>query len=61
VPADTGEAALEAAHIRVLDDTAADRSPDSDGAGTTGRGSGRESTSDPTSRRPDRTVRRDDR
>ena len=61
VPADTGESALEAAHVRVLDDTAADRSPDSDGAGTTDRGSGTKSTSDPTSRRPDRTVRRDDR
>jgi 2-keto-3-deoxygluconate permease len=63
VPADTGETALEAAHVRVVDDTAADRSPDSDGAGSTdrgnGSGSGTEPTSDPTSRRPDRTVRRD--
>jgi 2-keto-3-deoxygluconate permease len=61
VPADTGESALEAAHVRVLDDTAADRPLDSDGAGTTDRGSGTDRTSDPTSRRPDRTVRRDDR
>jgi hypothetical protein len=54
---------MEAAHVKVVDDTAADRSPDRDGAGTTdrGSGSGTKSTSDPTSRRPDRTVRRDDR
>ena len=67
VPADTGETAPQAAHVRVVDDTDADRSPGSDGAGSTdrgngsgsGSGSGTESTSDPTSRQPDRTVRRD--
>ncbi|HET6484582.1 MAG TPA: 2-keto-3-deoxygluconate permease, partial [Actinoplanes sp.] len=48
VPADTGETALEAAHIRVVDDTAPDRSQDDDRTRTTDRGSGTESTSDPT-------------
>ena len=61
VPADTGETALEAAHVTVLD-PAADRSRDSDrtrtadrgsGEGGGSRSSGRESTSDPTSRRTD--------
>jgi 2-keto-3-deoxygluconate permease len=60
VPADTGESALQAAHITVLDDTAAaDRSQDNDRIGTTDRGSGTEPTSVPRSRRPDRGVRRD--
>ena len=67
VPADTGETALEAAHVTALD-PAADRSQDGDrtttadpgsgersGSGSSGRGS----TSAPTSRRPDPTVRRD--
>jgi 2-keto-3-deoxygluconate permease len=61
VPADTGETALEAAHITVLDDTGPNRPQDNDGTRTTdrGSGSGTEWTNDPTSRRPDRTVRRD--
>jgi 2-keto-3-deoxygluconate permease len=67
VPADTGETALEAAHVTVLD-PAADRSQDSDrtrtadrgsGEGSGSRSSGSESTSDPTSRRPDPNGRRD--
>jgi len=58
VPADTGETALEAAHITVVDDTAPDPSQDNDRTRIDG-GSGTESTSDPTSRRPDRTVRGD--
>ena len=67
VPADTGEAALEAAHLTILD-TAADQSRDSDRSTTADRGSGegggsgssgRESTSDPTSRRPDPNGRGD--
>jgi len=67
VPADTGETALEAAHLTVLD-TAADRSPDSDRTRTAdpGRGhgagsapSGRASTSDPRSPGPDPTGRSD--
>ena len=67
VPADTGETALEAAHLTVLD-TAADRSPDSDRTRTAdpgsghGGGSGRsgsESTSDPRSPGPDPTGRGD--
>jgi len=67
VPADTGETALEAAHLTVLD-TAADRSPDSDPTRTAdpGRGhgagsapSGRASTSDPRSPGPDPTGRSD--
>jgi 2-keto-3-deoxygluconate permease len=48
VPADTGEAALEAAHIKVLDDTGPDRPQDNNRTRTTDRGSGTESTSDPT-------------
>jgi 2-keto-3-deoxygluconate permease len=67
VPADTGETALEAAHVTVLD-PAADRSQDSDRSTTADRGSGErigsgssgsESTSDPTSRRPEPNGRRD--
>jgi len=58
LPADTGETALEAAHITVIDDTAADRSKDDDRTTTTTSRSTM-STSDPTSRRPRRTVRRD--
>jgi 2-keto-3-deoxygluconate permease len=57
VPADTGETALEAAHVTVFD-TAADRSQDSHRTRTADRGSGdggtggdSESTGDPTSRR----------
>ncbi len=65
LPADTGETALEAAHITVIDDTAADKSKDDDRTSTTSSrgssssGSSRKSTSDPTSRRPRRTLRRD--
>src|SRR4029453_16484023 len=40
VPADTGETVLEAAHIRVVDDTAPDRSQGNDRTKTTERGSG---------------------
>jgi 2-keto-3-deoxygluconate permease len=60
VPADTAETALEAAHIRVVDDTAPDRSQGNDRTTTTdgGNGSGTGSTSAPTSRRPDRSLRR---
>ena len=67
VPADTGETALEAAHLTVLD-TAADRSQDSDRTRTADPGSGKgggsgssgsESTSDPTSPGPDPTGRSD--
>jgi 2-keto-3-deoxygluconate permease len=67
VPADTGEAALEAAHVTVLD-TAANRSQDSDRSTTADRGSGERigsassdsaSTSDPTSRGPDPNGPRD--
>jgi 2-keto-3-deoxygluconate permease len=67
VPADTGETALEAAHLTVLD-TAADRSQDSDRTRTADPGSGKgggsgssgsESTSDPTSPGPDPTGRGD--
>jgi len=68
VPADTGETALEAAHLTVLD-TAADRSPDSTRTADPGRGhgggssgsapSGRASTSDPRSPGPDPTGRSD--
>src|SRR6187200_3792647 len=58
LPADTGETALEAAHLTVHEDTAADRSKDDDRTSTTSSrgssssGSSRKSTSDPTSRRP---------
>jgi 2-keto-3-deoxygluconate permease len=58
VPADTGETALEAAHITVRDDTGPDRPQENVPTGITDRG-GTQSTSDPTSRRPARTVRRD--
>jgi len=67
VPADTGDTALEAAHLTVLD-TAADRSQDSDptrtadprsGDGGGSGSSGRESTSDPRSPGPDPTGRGD--
>jgi 2-keto-3-deoxygluconate permease len=67
VPADTGETALEAAHLTVLD-TAADRSQDSDRTRTADPGSGKgggsgssgsESTSDPTSPGPHPTGRSD--
>src|SRR4051812_46197338 len=67
VPADTGETALEAAHLTVLD-TAAGRSQDSDRTRTADRGSGKgggsgssgsESTSDPTSPGPDPNGRGD--
>ena len=59
VPADTGEAALEAAHLTVLDDSTGDRPPADDRTTTTARPGGPTSTSDPTSRRPKRTVGRD--
>jgi hypothetical protein len=63
LPADTGETALEAAHITVIDDTVADKSKDDRTSTTSSRGSSsgssRKSTSDPTSRRPRRTLRRD--
>lgn len=59
VPADTGEVALKAAHITVLDDSAADRPQANDRTTITDRPSGATSTSDPTSRRPKRTVGRD--
>ena len=59
LPADTGETALEAAHISVNDDTASDRSTDDDRTTTTSSRSSTMSTSDPTSRRPKRSVRHD--
>jgi len=40
LPADTGETALEAAHLRVIDDTGAGGSPNAERRGTTDRGSG---------------------
>jgi 2-keto-3-deoxygluconate permease len=65
VPADTGESAPQAAHVKVVDDTpdttsdtTADR-PQDERRRTTGRGDGTASTSDPTSRQPDLSVRRD--
>jgi 2-keto-3-deoxygluconate permease len=58
VPADTGESAPEAAHVRVVDDTEADRSQ-ADRARATERPTGADLTSDPTSRQSDLTVRRD--
>ena len=59
LPADTGETALEAAHLTVHDDTAADRLKDDDRTTTTSSRSSTMSTSDPTNRRPKRSVRRD--
>src|SRR5690242_11350635 len=58
VPADTGETAPQAAHVKVVDDTDAVRSHD-DRTRTTDRGDGSASTSDPTSPQRDLTVRRD--
>ena len=65
VPADTGESAPQAAHVKVVDDTSdttsdaiADR-PQDERTTTTDRGDGTASTSDPTGRQPDLTVRRD--
>jgi 2-keto-3-deoxygluconate permease len=57
VPADTGESAPEAAHVRVVDDTDADRSQ-ADRARTTERPTGADLTSDP-SRQSDLSARRD--
>jgi hypothetical protein len=69
IPADTGESALQAAHLRVIDDTAADlRSPGtehtrngdrSNGDSSTDRGSVSEPSGDLKSRRPDTNDRRD--
>jgi 2-keto-3-deoxygluconate permease len=59
VPADTGETALEAAHLTVLDETAADRPQEKNRSTTTERRSVTEAASDPTSQRPGHTARRD--
>jgi hypothetical protein len=59
LPADTGETALEAAHLTVHEDTAADRLKDDERSTTTSSRSSTMSTSDPTGRRPKRSVRRD--
>jgi len=67
LPADTGESALEAAHLKVINDpgagpAAAVRAPHHDPSRPVDRGTGSgsgASTSDPTSRRADPTSRRD--
>jgi 2-keto-3-deoxygluconate permease len=69
LPADTGEAAMQAAHVSVIDDTARDvRSPEVQQTGNSERGSGdsrpdQRSASEPSgdlkSRRPDSNNRRD--
>jgi 2-keto-3-deoxygluconate permease len=59
VPADTGETALEAAHVRVLDDAAPDRSRDGDRTWTPDPRSGTDPAEDRMDQRPDRTVRPD--
>jgi len=56
VPADTGETALEAAHVRVVDDTAPDRSQDDDRTRTPDRRSGTDPAGDPMDQRPGRIV-----
>ena len=59
VPADTGEAALRAAHLTVLDESPADGPQAEDRTMATDCASDARSTNDPTSRRPQRTVGRD--
>ena len=60
VPADTGETALEAAHVTVLDDAAApDRSQGGDRTRTPDPRSGTDPAGDPPDPRPGRTVRHD--
>jgi 2-keto-3-deoxygluconate permease len=59
VPADTGEAALEAAHLRVLDDSAGAGPQVQDRATATDSASGMTSTDDPASRGAMRTAGRD--
>jgi 2-keto-3-deoxygluconate permease len=59
VPADTGEAALQAAHVRVVDDTAPDRPQDDDRTRTPDRRSGTDPAGDPMNQPPGRTVRHD--
>jgi 2-keto-3-deoxygluconate permease len=59
VPADTGETAMEAAHVTVLDSAAPDRSQDDDRTRTPDRRSGTDPAGDPINQRPGRSVRRD--
>jgi hypothetical protein len=59
VPADTGETAMEAAHVTVLDSAAPDRSQDDDRTRTPDRRSGTDPAGDPMNQRPGRSVRRD--
>jgi 2-keto-3-deoxygluconate permease len=59
VPADTGETAMEAAHVTVVDSAAPDRSQDDDRTRTPDRRSGTDPAGDPMNQRPGRSVRRD--
>jgi len=58
VPADTGETALEAAHLTVRDDSAADRLDGDDRSMAARHGAAAISSTNPTSRRPEGTVGR---